>query len=346
MSAPKQNTRFKSDNTAGMCPEAFEAYSKANEGSMPSYGKDSWTERAAKMLRDLFESDCDVFFVFNGTAANALAAASCCQGHHSIISYDHAHIYEDECGAPEFFSGGAKLLGATGTHGKITPAEIEELAVKASADFPKARMVSVTESTELGTVYQLAELAAIREVSRRHKLFTHMDGARFSNAVASLGVAPKEIIRAAGVDVLCFGGTKNGMAASEAMIFFNRNLAEDFEYRCKRAGQLASKGRFLAAGWVGMLENGAWLKYARQANQFAQLLARRLQAEAGFSAAHPVQANGVFVILPAELVKGLKERGWVFSRFNGGVSRFMCSWQTSEADIDALISDFRILNKT
>ena len=343
MSAPKQNTKFASDNTAGMCPEAFEAYAKANEGSSPNYGKDSWTERAANMLRELFGSDCKVFFVFNGTAANALALASCCQGHHSVICYDHAHIYEDECGAPEFFSNGAKLLGAAGTHGKIRPQEIEQLVeMRTDVHYHKPRAVSLTQSTELGTVYQLAELAAIREVTQRRKLLTHMDGARFANAVASLGIAPKEIIQQAGIDVLCFGGTKNGMASSEAVIFFDHDLAAEFEYRRKRAGQLASKGRFLAAGWVGMLENGAWLKYARQANQCAQLLAKRLD-EAGFSAAHPVEANGVFLKLPADVVGGLKERGWVFSKFSGGVSRFMCSWQTTEADIDALISDIRIL---
>src|SRR5262249_42752034 len=158
---------------------------------------------------------------------------------------------------------------------------IEELVLKRTdLHYPKPRVVSLTQCTELGTVYQAAELAAIRELTERHKLCTHMDGARFANAVASLGVAPKDVTRWAGIDVLCFGGTKMGMANSEAVIFFNRELAADFEYRCKQAGQLASKMRFLAAGWVGMLENGVWLKYARQANQCAALLAKRLKEEA------------------------------------------------------------------
>jgi threonine aldolase len=171
-----------------------------------------------------------------------------------------------------------------------------------------------------------------------------MDGARFANAVASLGVAPMEITWQAGIDVLCFGGTKMGMANSEAVIFFNRDLATEFEYRCKQAGQLASKMRFLAAGWVGMLDNGVWLKYARQANHCAALLAKRLQSETGYSAAHPVEANAVFVKLPPNVVKALNERGWEFYDFIGGGSRFMCSWQTTEADVDALISDLRGLN--
>ena len=346
MSVPKPNPKFASDNTVGMCPEAFEAYSKANLGALPSYGNDSWTERAANMLRDLFETDCEVFFVFNGTAANSLALASCCQSYHSVICYEHAHIQVDECGAPEFFSNGATLLSAEGTHGKIAPEEIERLVTKRSdLHYPKPRVVSLTQSTEMGTVYQLTELRAIHELTQRYKLFTHMDGARFANAVASLGVAPKEITWQAGIDVLCFGGTKMGMANSEAVIFFNRDLATEFEYRCKQAGQLASKMRFLAAGWVGMLENGAWFKYARQANHCAALLARRLQNETGLSAAHSVEANAVFVKLPPSVTKALNERGWEFYDFIGGGSRFMCSWQTTEADVDGLIADIRSLNR-
>jgi threonine aldolase len=343
MSAPKPNAKFASDNTVGMCPEVFEAYSKANVDALPSYGNDSWTERAANMLRELFETDCEVFFVFNGTAANSLALASSCQSYHSVICYEQAHILVDECGAPEFFSNGTKLLGAEGTHGKIAPSEIERLVTgRSDLHYPKPRVVSLTQSTELATVYQLSELRAIRELTQRYKLFTYMDGARFANAVASLGVAPKEITWQAGIDVLGFGGTKMGMAGSEAVIFFNRDLATEFGYRCKQAGQLASKTRFLAAGWVGMLENGVWLKYARHANQCAALLAKRLQSETGLSAVHPVDANAVFVKLPPNMAKALNER-WEIHDFIGGASRFMCSWQTTEADLDAVIADVKSL---
>jgi threonine aldolase len=319
----------------------MDALVRANEGFLPSYGNDTWTSRAADRLRDLFETDCEVFFVFNGTSANSLALAACCQSYHSVICYEHAHIQDDECGAPEFFSNGTKLLGALGPNAKVTPAAIEELALKRTdIHYPKPRVVSLTQSTELGTVYTLDELAAIHQATKRFKLATHMDGARFANAVASLGASPKAVTWQAGIDVLCFGGTKNGMANSEAVIFFNRSLAADFEYRCKQAGQLASKMRFHAAGWVGMLENGVWLKYAQHANRCAATLARRLQTEANLPPSHPVEANAVFVAMPAELVKHLRDRGWVIYNFIGsGVVRLMCSWKTSEADINALMSD-------
>jgi threonine aldolase len=342
----EKKTRFASDNTVGMCPEAMEAYLKANRGDLPSYGNDSWTERAANLLRELFETDCEVFFVFNGTAANSLAVASCCQSYHSVLCFEHAHICEDECGAPEFFSNGAKLIGTKGKHGRISPAAIEEFALRRSdLHFQKPRMVSLTQSTEFGTVYQPAELGAIHEMTKKFQLATHMDGARFAYAVASLGVAPKRVTWETGVDVLCFGGTKLGMASSEAVIFFDRALAADFEYRCKQAGQLASKMRFLAAGWVGILENGAWLKHAQHANRCARLLEKRLVTEANLRPAHPVEANAVFVPLPEHLAKSLRERGWEFHDFVGGGSRLMCSWQTSEADIDALMADILTIQK-
>ncbi len=344
--ASVKKTQFASDNTAGMCPEALESYLKANRGDLPSYGNDSWTERAANLLRELFETDCDVFFVFNGTAANSLALAACCQSYHSVICFEHAHIHEDECGAPEFFSNGSKLLGIQGTHGKLSSTAIEELTIKRTdPHFPKPRVVSLTQTTEFGTVYQTAELAAIHQVTEKLKLATQMDGARFSNAVASLGVSPKKASWEAGIDVLCFGGTKLGMANSEAVIFFNRELAADFEYRCKQAGQLASKMRFLAAGWVGMLENGAWLKHAQHANRCATVLEKRLIAEANLVPAHPVEANAVFVPLPENVAKGLRDRGWEFHDFIGGGSRFMCSWNTTDADIDALMADILAIQK-
>jgi threonine aldolase len=315
---------------------------RANRDCAPSYGTDVWTERAANLLREVLETDeAEVFFVFNGTAANSLALASCCQSYHSVICHELAHVVNDECGAPEFFSNGTKLLGAPGEHGKIAPDAIAQVASKRTdIHYPKPRVVSLTQSTELGTIYQPEELGAIHETARRFGLVTHLDGARFSNAVASLGVAPKEVTWKAGVDVLCFGGTKLGMANCEAVIFFNRDLAREFDYRCKQAGQLASKMRFLAAGWVGVLENGAWLKHALHANRCAALLAARFEKETGLTPAHPVEANAVFMPLPDELVLGLRERGWIIYNFIGGnVIRLMCSWLTTEADIDSLLAD-------
>ena len=339
---------FASDNTSGICPEAWEAIARANEGYATSYGTDIWTERAADLLRERFEApQAEVFFVFNGTAANSLALAACCQSYHSVICHEHAHIDSDECGAPEFFSNGTKLLPAHGEHAKLTPEAIAHLAAKRTdIHYPKPRVVSLTQSTELGTVYTLRELEAIREMAERHSLALQMDGARFANAVASLGVAPKTVSWQAGVDVLCLGGTKLGLACCEAVIFFNHDLAREFDYRCKQAGQLSSKMRFLAAGWVGMLQDGAWLRHAAHANKCASLLAARFEKEAGLPPSHPVEANAAFIRLPDYLMHGLRERGWIIYNFIAGDQmRFMCSWKTTEADIDALLQDVIDLQK-
>ncbi len=339
---------FASDNTSGICPEAWEAMTRANRDYATSYGTDLWTERASDMLRDLFDAPrAEVFFVFNGTAANSLALASCCQSYHSVICHEHAHIVNDECGAPEFFSNGTKLLTADGHNGKLGPEAIAHLALKRTdIHYPKPRVVSLTQSTELGTVYQVTELAAICEITTQHDLAVQMDGARFTNAVASLGVKPKAIAWEAGIDVLCLGGTKLGLAGCEAVIFFNRGLAREFDYRCKQAGQLASKMRFLAAGWVGVLENGTWLRHAAHANRCATKLALRFEKEAGLPAAYPVEANAAFIALPDYLLRGLHERGWqVYNFIAGDIVRFMCSWQTAEADIDALLADVAMIQK-
>ena len=239
--------------------------------------------RACDLLRSVFETDCEVFFVFNGTAANSLALASLCQSYHSVICHDYAHVETDECGAPEFFSNGTKILVATGPQGKLDPAEVERVILKRTdIHYPKPRVLSLTQSTEWGTVYTVDELKALTGLAKRHGLAVHMDGARFANAAAALaargGGKPADFTWRAGVDVLCFGGTKNGMDTTEAVVFFNRQLAREFDYRCKQAGQLASKMRFLSAQWVGMLQDGAWLRHAAHANQMAQKLAAALRA--------------------------------------------------------------------
>ena len=252
---PAQHRRqFASDNYAGICPEAWAALAEANADHAPAYGEDRWTQRAADALRELFETECEVFFVFNGTSANALALASLCQSYHSIICHELAHVETDECGAPEFFSNGTKVLLAKGPAGKIEPAAVEHLVERrADIHYPKPRVLSLTQATEVGTVYTTDEIARLGQTARRLGLQLHMDGARFANAVASLGVAPKQLTWQAGVDVLCFGGTKNGLAVGEAVIFFRPELAAEFAYRCKQAGQLASKMRFLSAPWLGLL---------------------------------------------------------------------------------------------
>ncbi|WP_339472329.1 threonine aldolase family protein, partial [Pseudomonas sp. EL_65y_Pfl1_R83] len=211
-----------------------------------------------------FDTQCEVFFAFNGTAANSLALASLCQSYHSVICSAQAHVETDECGAPEFFSIGSKLLVARTSCGKLDPHAIRKLATsRADIHFPKPRVVTITQPTETGQVYTIEEIEALSAVCRELGLRLHMDGARFAHACATLDCAPADITWRAGVDVLCFGGTKNGMAVGEAVLFFDPALAQDFDYRCKQAGQLASKMRFLSAPWVGLLESGAWLTNAQ-----------------------------------------------------------------------------------
>lgn len=337
-----QPQQFASDNYSGVCPEAWAAMEAANQGHQRAYGDDEWTARAADHFRRLFETDCEVFFAFNGTAANSLALSALCQSYHSVICSDVAHVETDECGAPEFFSNGSKLLTARSEAGKLTPEAIREIALKRQdIHYPKPRVVTLTQATEVGTLYQPAELKAISATCRELGLNLHMDGARFANACASLGCTPAELTWKSGVDVLCFGGTKNGMAVGEAILFFRRELAVDFDYRCKQAGQLASKMRFLSAPWVGLLENDAWLRHARHANACARLLAELIADIPQVSLMFPVEANGVFLNMPPAAIATLQGQGWRFYTFIGGGARFMCSWDTSEARVRELAQAIR-----
>jgi len=334
--------QFGSDNYAGICPEAWAAMESANRGCASSYGEDPWTALASNAFRKLFETDCDVFFVFNGTAANSLALAALCQSYHSVICCDTSHVETDECGAPEFFSNGSKLLVAKGVDGKLTPASIHELATKRNdIHYPKPRVVTITQPTETGRVYTVEEIQAISKECKAHGLLLHMDGARFANACARLGVTPAELSWKCGVDVLGFGGTKNGMAVGEAVLFFDRALAVDFDYRCKQAGQLASKMRFLAAPWVGMLQNGAWLTNAQHANHCAQYFAERVAAIPNVTVSSPVEANAVFLTTSEKILDALHARGWKFYTFIGGAARIMFSWDTDLARVDALLADLK-----
>lgn len=333
---------FASDNTAGVAPEAWAALEAANHGYEPGYGEDSWTDKASDLIRDLFETDCEVFFTFNGTAANSLALSSMCQSYHSIICHELAHIEKDECGAPEFYSNGTKVLLAGGKNAKVDLKEVEHIALsRTDVHYPKTKVISITQSTEMGTVYTPDEIHALGDLSKKLSLRLHMDGARFANAVAALNVTPKEISWQCGVDVLCLGGTKAGMLIGDAVVFFNKELAYEFEYRCKQAGQLASKMRFLSASWVGMLENNAWLKHAQHANQCAASLAEQLKQFPNVEFLAPVQSNGVFVRLPKAAHSFLKDKkDWGYYTFIGeGGCRLMCSWNTTEEDISAFIKD-------
>jgi threonine aldolase len=341
MSPDAGRYEFASDNTAAVCPEAWAALEEANAGAVASYGDDRWTARVCDRIREIFETDCDVYFVFNGTAANALALAQLCQSFHSVVCHEYSHIQTDECGAPEFFTKGSKLLLIGGANGKIDIGQAEKMiALQNELHSHKPRAISIAQATEFGTVYTRAEIAAIAEFARAREMFLHVDGARFANAVASLNCAPKAITWEVGVDVLCFGGTKNGTAAGELVIFFKKELSREFDYRVKQAGQLGSKMRFLAAPWLGLLTNDVWLRNAQHANHTARHLAKRLEVEAQMDIVFPVDANAVFVRMNEQLVRDLHARGWDFYKFvEPDVYRLKCSWSTTDQDISDFVAD-------
>ncbi len=330
---------FASDNTAGICPQAARALEEANRGAVASYGEDKWTARLCHRVREIFERDCDVFLVFNGTAANALALSQLCHSYESVICHENAHIQNDECGAVERFTGGAKLIPTRGENGKLDLDEVEAtLERQPELHSHRPGALSITQASELGRVYTIDEVQKISECAEKRGLALHMDGARFANAVARLSCAPKEISWQAGVDVLCLGGTKNGLAGGELVVFFNRAESNGFDYRLKQAGQLASKMRFLAAPWLALLENDLWLENARRANAGAQKLADNLR-RAGADIVFPVEANAVF--LRVHEVCTLRERGWVFFKFlEPDVYRLMCPWSVKDEWIEKFTADF------
>jgi threonine aldolase len=332
--------QFASDNNAGLCPEALEALIAANrEGHAVGYGGDAWTERACNALRTLFETDCAVFFVFSGTAANALALAQLCRPYHAVIAHAESHVATDEAGAVGFFSGGAWLLTADTPIAKLTPAAVEALATSGrGVHSVKPRALSLTQATEMGTLYSRNELVALAGTARRLGLKVHMDGARLANAVAALGCAPADITWRAGVDVLCFGGVKNGLAAGEAVLFFDTAMAQEFEWRVKQAGHLNSKMRLVTAPWAGLLESGAWLRNARHANAMARRLWEAVAKVPGVEAMAPVESNAVFVRLPRGAADRLWQKGWRFYPWDDGF-RLMCAWDTPPEAVDRFAAD-------
>jgi threonine aldolase len=332
---------FASDNTAAICPEAWTALAEANTKYAPAYGEDEWTAEVCGRIRKIFEVDCDVYFVFTGTAANALGLAQLCQPFHGVICHERAHIQTDEGGATEFYTRGARLFLTNTSNGKVDLGQAEKLiAQQVELHGHMMRAISIAQATEFGTVYTANEVAEIGGFARANQLLLHMDGARFANAVVSLGCAPKSITWKAGVDILSFGGTKNGVAAGELVIFFDKQSSRDFQYRVKQAGHLGSKMRFLAAPWLGLLNGDVWLKNAWHANQAARQLVQRLRNEAGIENVFPVESNAVFVRMDDQLAHALQARGWRFYKFiepNG--YRLMCSWSTTDEEISTLISD-------
>lgn len=335
---------FASDNNAGVCPPVWEALQAANAGHLVAYGDDTITNRARKAFCDLFETDCETYFASGGTAANGLAIGSFCERHNSVICHRFSHVETDECNAVGFLNPGLKTRVVEGPNGKIDLSAVGEafLGLR-EVHSSRPRVLSLTNATELGTIYRPAEVAEFSALCKRHGLALHVDGARFANAAASANCTPAELTWKAGVDVLVFGGIKNGLAFGEAIVFFNRSFAQEFLYRMQQSGQLTAKMRFLAAQWLGLLANSQWLDNAKHANAMAQRLAAQLASIPGINVLFPTEANAVFAKLPDHVVTKLHNRGWRFYTDvgPGGGARLMCSWDTTESDVDQFIQDLR-----
>ena len=336
---------FSSDNVTGVAPEIMAALETANAGAATSYGADAVTERLARRFSEVFEREVAVFPVATGTAANALALACLTPPWGVIYGHRDAHFQVDECGAPEFYAGGAKLRMLDGAHGKIT-AEALEAAIMGRGVVHHAQpaSVSLTQASEAGTVYQAAEIAAVAEICRRHELALHMDGSRFANAVAALGRSPAELTWRAGVEALSFGATKNGAMAAEAVVFFDPGKGADFAYRRKRGGHLFSKMRFLSAQLEAYLAGDLWLRNARHANRMAARLAEGLAAVPGARLQHPVEANELFVELPDPVIRGLYADGFQFYRWDNEASvviRLVTAFDTAPEAVEAFLASAR-----
>jgi len=306
---------FGSDNATGASDAVLAAIQEANEGTTAGYGADHFTAQAHSRLVEVFECELDAYFVATGTAANTLALASMAQPWESILCHAESHVANDESTAPEFMTGGARLVPLAAGHGKLETADLERYFSTAGTLVPhnsKAAALSITQSSELGMVYTPDEVAALNQVAQTNGVRVHMDGARFANAVAAIGCSPAELSWQAGVDVLCLGATKCGALAAEAVIFFNKKLADGFIHRRKRSGHLLSKGRFFGAQFEGWLKNGHWLELARHANAMANTLAFQLQQLPGVRMAWPVQSNEIFAIIPQDLNKRLSAKGAVY----------------------------------
>ena len=332
---------FASDNISSACPEVMEALAKANEANSPSYGEDPWTRDLAVRLGEIFESPVTVFPVTTGTAANALALSTLTPAFGKIFCHELAHINTDECGAPELFTGGAKLIDMPGANGRITAQALEETIYGAgNVHHAQPASVSITQACESGTVYSIEEIEAIAAVAHSHNLSMHMDGARFANALVTLGVTPAQMTWQAGIDVLSFGGTKNGCLTAEAVVFFKPELVGDFPFLQKRAGQLLSKSRFISSQFAGYLADDVWMRNARQANAMAQRLSKGLADLPGLELAYPTQSNEVFVVMPAALIDRLSATGLAINdeELDGKAVRFVAAWNTTESEVDALLA--------
>jgi threonine aldolase len=337
---------FKSDNVTPVCDAIMAAIQAANRGTAPAYGGDDFTQKLHTVASEVFGREVAIFPVTTGTAANALALAQCVPPYGAVYCHDAAHIVTDECGAPEFFAGGAKMIGFSTPDGKISPEQVANaiaFAEDMGVHHVKPGAVSLSQATEWGTVYQVSEVSALAAMAKRHGLPVHMDGARFANALVHLGCTPAEATWQSGVDVLSLGATKNGALCAEAVVFFDPARARDFDRRRKQAGHLWSKLRFVSAQLLAYFEHGLWLDNARHANAMASALAKGLKTIAGASLLQSVDANEVFVALPEATVAALERQGFAFYRWPlaapGAVAiRLVTSYATPQSQVDEFLA--------
>jgi len=330
---------FRSDNEAPVAPAIMQALIECNQGHADAYAGDLWSQKLDNVFGAIFETELRVLPLVSGTAANSLACAHMLEPYGAILCHNEAHMAVDECGAPEFFSGGAKLLPLNGENGKLCPANLESrlstLGLKGDHD-PVAQAISITQATECGTVYSPNEISAISAIAKQHKLSLHMDGARFANAVSSLSCKPADISWKAGVDCLSFGATKNGAMAAEALIVFNPDKFAGLTNRRMKAGHLLSKMRFVSSQLLAYLEEDLWLKLAQQANDGASRMARALSAHPNANVHHPCQANEIFVYLNENLHEQLSKTGFRYHPWPGepGLYRFVVAYDVKSEHID------------
>lgn len=340
MSKPRRS--FASDNNAGVHPELIEAIKAANEGHVLAYGGDEITARAIKLFKKHFGKDVDVYFVFGGTGANTLGLKAITKPHQAVLCAETAHINVDECGAPENFTG-CKLIDIVTPDGKLRVEQLEpHLHVLGNQHHVQPRVISISQATEMGTIYSKQELQALAKFAHANDMLLHVDGSRLSNAAASLNARLKEITADVGVDVLSFGGTKSGMIYGEAVVFFNEELGRDFKFIRKQGMQLPSKMRFIAAQFDALLKGDLWLRSAAHANRMARLLASELEKVPGIKLTQPVQTNGVFAVIPEKFIPLLQKK-YFFYVWDEAISevRLMASFDTKEEDIHDFVAFVR-----
>ena len=336
----RERVKFASDNVAGACPEVLDALMKANEGDSAPYGNDDYSKVLQEKFSEIFEKEVIVYPTASGTAANALALSTMTPVFGNIYCHKLAHINTDECGAPEFYTGGAKLIPLTGINGKITPEELEKnISGTGIVHHTQPSSVSVTQVCETGEVYELDEIKKITDLAHKHKLNMHMDGARFANALVALNCTPAEMTWKSGIDVLSFGATKNGCIAAEAIIFFKPELVGNISFLMKRAGHLLSKMRFVSAQLDAYISNDVWLKNAKQANEMGKKLSDGLVKHNSIKLAYPTQANEVFAKFPREMIEHLNSLGYKMNEdeLDGQAVRLVAAWNTQNSDVESFL---------